>query len=324
MGERAQEPPPTTVPPSEGYADVSRSHLLLNCDVLERKVIFPLPPSLILPPSPFLPHPSPSQVPLSVPSQPATPAHGTQTVTESLSTIEAGIESLSVNSTGTGEGDPHQVTPPTLPDTLTPAPVTIVRTPSPANQKQSQEFSGHPPHLHPEVAVQTQPNSVAQQPPVSVALQRDGQSHTQSAPLGQPTTVTMATSYSLAGQPVPTPQGVAAPPHTSGIPAHRLQPNSYPHESPALQTTLLSSTLSTTHPAYLPGSVPSSYSIPPQQPPPTAQATPSLSAPLMTGAAPLSGLPTAPPTISLPSIAPTISLGPTPFLPSPASSNSTQ
>ena len=54
---------------------------------------------------------------------------------------------------------------------------------------------------------------------------------------------------------------------------------------------------------------------------PTIQATPSYSAPQMTGIYPsstsqatLSGLPTVPPTISFPSVAPTISLGPAPNL----------
>ena len=60
---------------------------------------------------------------------------------------------------------------------------------------------------------------------------------------------------------------------------------------------------------------------------PTIQATPSYSAPQMSGIHPLStsqatlsGLPTIPPTISFPSVAPTISLGPAPNLMSTASS----
>lgn len=60
---------------------------------------------------------------------------------------------------------------------------------------------------------------------------------------------------------------------------------------------------------------------------PTIQATPSYSAPQMTGVFPsstpqatLSGLPTVPPTISFPSVAPTISFGPTPSLMSTANS----
>ena len=60
---------------------------------------------------------------------------------------------------------------------------------------------------------------------------------------------------------------------------------------------------------------------------PTIQATPSYSAPQMTGIYPsstsqatLSGLPAIPPTISFPSVAPTISLGPAPNLMSTANS----
>lgn len=60
---------------------------------------------------------------------------------------------------------------------------------------------------------------------------------------------------------------------------------------------------------------------------PTIQATPSYSAPQMSGVYPsstsqatLSGLPTVPPTISFPSVAPTISLGPLPSLMSTANS----
>ena len=77
----------------------------------------------------------------------------------------------------------------------------------------------------------------------------------------------------------------------------------------------------------IPHGVPVAGSYGYSQTTPTVQATPSYSAPQMTGAYPsstsqatLSGLPTIPPTISFPSVAPTISLGPAPNLMSTANS----
>lgn len=252
----------------------------------------------------------PFQVPLSVPSQPGTPGQGTQTSSESLSILETGMEALSVRYTGTGDGDPHQVMPPTLPNTLVPAPVTIVRTPSPANQKHSLE---HLPQA--ELAAHTQTDTVALQPSAPL-IQHNRQPYTQTTPLRPLAPVTMTTTSSLDNQLAPT-QGASVT-----VPVHQtppLQQNVSPQGVMATQAVSLPPTFSTTQPTFLPGTT-----IPTLQATPSAHTTPLISAPLMTGAAPLSGLPTVPPTISFPSVAPTISLGSASFLPPAANTSTTQ
>ena len=250
----------------------------------------------------------PFQVPLSVPSQPGTPGQGTQTSSESLSILETGMEALSVRYTGTNDGDPHQMMPPTLPNTLVPAPVTIVRTPSPANQKHSLE---HLPQA--ELAAHAQTDTVALQPSAPL-IQHNRQPYTQTTPLRPLAPVTMTTT--LDNQLAPT-QGASVT-----VPVHQtppLQQNVSPQGVMATQAVSLPPTFSTTQPTFLPGTT-----IPTLQATPSAHTTPLISAPLMTGAAPLSGLPTVPPTISFPSVAPTISLGSASFLPPAANTSTTQ
>ena len=290
MGEGAKEPP-TAPPPSDGYDEV-RIYGFSPDDACEL-TLFPL-------------SRSPFQVPLSVPSQPGTPGQDTQTTSVSLSTLETGVDALSLHNTGTSGGDPHQVAPPTLPNTLVPAPVTIVRTSSPANQKHSLE---HPPRA--ELGPHTQTDSVSLQPSAQL-IQHDRQPYTQTLPFAP---VAMTTSSSLANQLAPT-QGASV-----NVPVHQtlsLQPNVSPQGVMAAQAISLPPAFSTTQPTHLPGTMPTLQATP------TVHTTPLISAPVTTGAAPLSGLPTVPPTISFPSVAPTISLGSAPFLPPAANTNTTQ
>lgn len=231
----------------------------------------------VAPPLPAAATSTPSEgfadVPLSVPSQPGSPH--VATVTESLSTIEAGVEALSVQPVSQ---EPLTHTP-ILPDTLTPAPFTVIRSPSPVKQ-------------------QSEPTNQA-------LIEIDQAPPTYSTPTRAQGYVTMATSDHQAVPPITT--------DSSAVSAGKLFMGDPNHVSATLTSAL-------------PGA---SQSLPPLPATALPQATPSISAPLMTGAlpqlgAPLSGLPTSPPTISLPAIPPTISLGPSPLPLTPGNTTTAQ
>ena len=119
---------PISFPPTEGYSDVSLSFSLS----LSLTHTYSL--SLSFSHSHSL---SPLQVPLSVPSNPSTPSTLSSTAKTSTDVVtqqvQAGMEELRLNE------DVAPIAPPTLPNTLTPAPVTVVRSsgpPQPTTEEQ--------------------------------------------------------------------------------------------------------------------------------------------------------------------------------------------
>lgn len=169
-----------------------------------------------------------------------------------------------------------------LPSSLTPAPVTVVRTPIPS----------HAPPPQPEYQTPSQ-NIMHQQ---QLSAQQQG-------------VTTGTTMYS----------GTVRGPHSQppqdapGFPVQQQQ-----QVSLALGEQPPMSTPQSTPVSSLPGAppysqpLPPTYSQPPGAAPLTTGASPQMFVPA--GTAAVSGLPAAPPTFSLPSVPPTISLGPTPSL----------
>lgn len=232
-----------------------------------------------------------SDVPLSVPSQPSTPrqAEPVTTATESMATVEAGVSSMSIT-------EQQPIT--NLPSSLTPAPVTVVRSSSPAYPPTSE--SARAPHFVPTYPAPGQnvmhQTLSQQQQDVGVGLPPQQQSYVSGLP-PQPQDASVGLPPQqqgfVSGLP-PQPHGVSA-----GLPS-----------MPPPQSTQVSS---------LPGAP---YTQP-QATLPAAHSQSSANDQVMIGATPqvftagsgaLSGLPAAPPTFTLPSAPPTISLGPTPTL----------
>ena len=207
--------------------------------------------------------------------------------------------------------------PPTLPSTLTPAPVTVVRTPSPLANQSLQTSAA--PDQHP-VTNQHMNDSVV------------GQSSATGYPLTstQPPAVTAHPGYSIPGAQYTTPfttasqtvmvSSQASPPPPSlssapmGLPGANQNPAAF-QQSPAVSM------------PYYPS--PAAVSIPitsttSGQAPPYAGTTQGVSFTSSLSEVPVShtasGLPTLPPTISLPTVAPTINFGPSPFLPAATTS----
>ena len=242
-----------------------------------------------------------TQVPLSVPSQPTTPrSQQEQPPAASNVNIENGVEALSLE-------DTPQVS--TLPDSLMPAPSTVVRS-SPQKQPLSADM-GHPP-------LEGTPQSQSTFPQQAVPPHGSSIS-TGTFPQTQPALHQISLSSN-----VPTfHPGATGPPH----PPQQQQQQQQQQLSAMYGVPPPAATQLTTLPgaSTIPHSTPVSGGHGYSQATPSIQATPSYGVPQMTGVYPsatsqatLSGLPPLPPTISLPSVAPTISLGPAPNLMSTA------
>lgn len=211
-----------------------------------------------------------------MPSQPSTPGHSdvATTAATSIATIEASVNSMSITQPITN-----------LPSSLTPAPVTVVRSP-------------HPP---PEAVVSPQPMSAYQAPPSNVMHQASPQQQ------GMPRQQHIG-APELQATAVPMEQQL-----TSGVPTQQQQlpPMSMPQST---QVTSLPGALYSQRQT----SIPATYHQPPINTHTTIGVTPQVFT-SVTGA--VSGLPVAPPTFSLPSVPPTISLGPAPALSQSVSAN---
>lgn len=132
MGVEPNTAPPTSATSGgEGFAEVSKRHVLVCC------VMSPFPPL---------------KVPLSVPSQPGTPGQSAPpppnepqrvgvasdaTCLPPPSSVETGIQQLTLT-------ESPQATP-TLPESLTPAPVTVVRSTPRQGHAHMSHPPGHPP-----------------------------------------------------------------------------------------------------------------------------------------------------------------------------------
>ena len=278
----------------------------------------PFPLSHFLMPSiPLLFLASSLQVPLSVPSNPSTPSHPYTTstgTTGALAAVQSSVDELSLNDSIAADPSP----PPTLPGTLTPAPVTVVRTPGP-----SSEQTPPPPasSLPPQPLTITTTSGYQPNP---AAAYRMTNAQLSSAPTMQGTQVTVAPSQytqpggvfqhsGLATNASLATSGIAAPFQTSMHPPPSasvgLPSTAAPPYSNMMTTQQSGATLTTHHPA-IPAAT--AAAVPFMASPSAAFGqSPFLPAPSVSLTA--SGLPTLPPTISFPTVAPKISLTPTAF-----------
>ncbi len=214
---------------------------------------------------------------MSVPSQPSTPGQSdTATMAGgSIASMEADINAMSIT-------QQQPVT--NLPSSLTPAPVTVVRTPNPT----------HIPSPQPAATYEAPSQNVMHQPPTQQQGLASGLTQYQQQAARIPSgmqqdasrfPVQQQVSLALGDQP-PAPQST---PVTSLPGAQQLQ-----QELASLPSSTYSQHLTSSAPPIMKESSPQMF--------------------ISTTAGVVSGLPVAPPTFSLPSVPPTISLGPTPAL----------
>lgn len=156
-----------------------------------------------------------SQVPLSVPSLPGTPnqqpavSMATTAISVPGSSLETGVEAVPSD-----QPQPSPPTPslPTLPSTLTPAPFTVVRSPSPSSQKMAAPEGSTPHILTPHTSTST-----AHQPqhlPPAFAGSPLTASQPHSLPAGQGSQVAVSIPAQLSASPLSALPGSqpAAPP----------------------------------------------------------------------------------------------------------------
>ena len=260
-----------------------------------------------------------------MPSNPTPPTHppsATSTAAstrDTLSIVQSGVEELLLTD-GVLEPEPSPQ-PPTLPSSLTPAPVTVVRTPSPlANQ--SLQASALP-EQHPMTSQHMNDSVVGQssatgypltntQPPAGTTHLGQLQYSTPGAQYTTPLTTASQTVMVSSQASLPPPSLPSAP---VGVPGVNQNPATFQH-SPAVSMPHYP------NPAAV--SIPFTSTTSGQTPPLAGAAqgvsfTPSLSSEVPVSHT-ASGLPTLPPTISLPTVAPKISFGPSPFLPAATTS----